>query len=298
MYVGVCAGSESMPKYFKKRFKAYYDHAPNAITYPDFNPDIIFLQIQAAKTGRVASSFICSIYRRKYPNAFIINWTGDKRNNVESWFYDCGKHVDITCFSNQDDVKDMLARGYRSEFLQIGMDTDIFYPAKCDKEIDIVFFANNHGRFPLSNERHRVINLLKRKYGSRFKLYGNGWGRQADGNLNGNEQAQRVEAEIYRKSKIAINLSHYDSSRYTSDRLFRAMFSGAFVISHPYRDYNLDFNNHFATYDSHQDLINKIDYYLHNEKEREKIAAKGCKYVHKNYTLDNMIDNIIKLAKQ
>jgi spore maturation protein CgeB len=300
LYIGVCAGSESMPKYFKRHFDNYQDFSPgNSIGQNiNFEPDIIFLQLQGARHGNTNSVDICRHYRQRFPDAYMINWSGDKRDNTEKWYYEAAKHVNISTFSNMEDVYNLQKAGYNSTFLQIGIDPEIFTPnGNNNKGYDIVFLANNHGHFPLSRYRADIAKYLKNTYKNQFGLFGNGW-RFGDGNLNGNEQMQRKEAALYRGSNIAISISNYNSERYTSDRLFRAMASGIMVLSHNYSGIEWDFEigKHLDVFSDKHDLKEKIDYYLTNSNDREQIARQGCDYVHANYTLNNMINNIKDLA--
>lgn len=302
LYIGVCAGSESMPKYFKRHFDQYQDISPgNAINAKvQFTPDIIFYQLQADKHGNESSVKVGEHYNKRFPEAFKINWSGDKRNGTEKWFFDFAKFVDVTTFSNEEDVNNLQKKGLRSEFMQIGIDPEIFTRSgEVSKAEDIVFLANNHSGFPLSQERQKIASLLNINYGNKFGLYGIGW-RKGSGNLTGDEQMQRREATLYRGAKIAISVSNFNAKRYTSDRLLRAMASGVMVLSHNYKGIELDFmpGEHLDVFNNHNELQEKINYYLANPQKRKQIALSGCQYVHKKFTLDNMFGQIKKLYNE
>ena len=153
--------------------------------------------------------------------------------------------------------------------------------------------ANNYGHFPLSGLRRNSANILRHRYGNRFSLLGTGW-QHATGNLNGN---QLGEAHFYSGSKIGVNISHFDSDRYSSDRIFRIMGSGCFCLSHHYKGIEKDFKvgQELVTFDSPSDMVKKIEYYLQNPGERTQIAQNGYKKVHEQYEYDHMIDNIIEI---
>lgn len=72
------------------------------------------------------------------------------------------------------------------------------------------------------------------------------------------------------------------------------MGSGIFVISHHYKDIEKDFNigEHLVTYNDHNDLKDKISYYLNNTEERNQIALNGMNYVHSKFTFNDMAKNI------
>ena len=108
------------------------------------------------------------------------------------------------------------------------------------------------------------------------------------------------EAEIYRTSAIAINCSHFNYSRYSSDRLFREMASGAFVLSHAYKDYDIDFENkkHLVVWNDIPELIEKCHYYLGNKSERDIIAKQGCDLVKNTANWDFRIKQFLQLINK
>lgn len=258
-----------------------------------FNPDIVFIQIQSPNI--ILPETISKI---RETGAFVMNWTGDVRSEIHSWFKEFG--ADVTLFSNMPDVIKMTEEGYNADYLQIGIDPKIFTPegsiVKCQ---DIIFLGNNYGAeaFPLSQYRIDIVEALKNRYGSRFGVYGNGWGDYTDGEVN---SSQITEAAIYRGCKIAINCSHFNYSRYFSDRMIRLMGSGAFCLSHNYNDIDKDWDigEDLVTFDNIDGLIQKCDYYLKNNTERNIIAATGCNKTHKTFRYSNMVDNISKIYKK
>jgi len=248
-----------------------------------FDPDIVFMQTQSDNPE------LLSLVAEMSKKSVVINWSGDVRDPIPEWYYKFDKYC-VTCFSNMRDVRQM-----NGEYLQIGIDPEIYYFQKKEKIYDIVFMANRSMSFPLSPYRIQVVEFLKRKYGDRFKIFGNWPG--ADGNLM---KSQHEEAEIYRHSKIGISVSHFDIERYFSDRLLRIMACGCLALSHHYTDIELDFKpgEQLETFKDFDELKRKIDYYLANDRERELIAARGILKVQRSFTTKNMVQDIIKIYKK
>jgi hypothetical protein len=99
-------------------------------------------------------------------------------------------------------------------------------------------------------------------------------------------------------SKICFNQSmSYDINA----KYFEILSSGSFMLTnynenfHKFMEYNEDINKMF--YFSEEDLGEKIEYYLHNEKEREKIALRAKTYVKSKHTYENRADYILKTLK-
>lgn len=301
LHIGLCVGSESMPKYFDRQTN-YSEFYLNGSLIDNLNnlkeaPDYIFIQIQNDKYdgNRSTLGLIPSLQRLKEMGSFIINWTGDKRHSIPSWMYPFAGVVNVTCFSNEDDVLEFQRRGYNAEFLQIGIDEDIFKPNgdTINTEAEIIFQANRTTHFPLSHERDEMVKTLQSKYGNRFAVYGNGWN---NGGKSTNA-SQHEEAKVYRSAKIAINHSQFNSKRYTSDRMFRILGTGTFCLSHNYNGIEQDFENdkHLVVYNNVNDLIQKIDYWLENEEKRNEIANEGQKHCYENFTYTQMVNQILKL---
>lgn len=249
------------------------------------NPDIIFLQIQNDHT-------ITEETAKRLSEWFVMNWTGDVRQPIPRWFYNIGKHIDLTCFSNEHDVNvfntELAGKG---EYLQIGIDPEIYKIGYSKVECpDIVFMGNNYGNsFPLSEKRRELALIMRKHFGRNFTVYGNGWQ-----GYNSLMHSQPLEAQHYNSCKIAINYNHFDLDRFSSDRIFRILGSGAFCLSQHYTGIEKDFEVgvHLDTFKDFNELIQKTSYYLQNENERNKIADDGHLLCHSKFTFDNMAKNI------
>lgn len=238
-----------------------------------FKPDVFFCQIQ--RDGIITPNLLNSIPCLK------INWTGDVRAPLPDWYIRMGKYFNLTLFTNTTDVDTIRKHGITADYFQVSADTNIYRPDGIkDKSHEIVFMGNNYAdTFPLSKLRREMVHTLQKKYGDRFHAYGDGWGGKHT-NYN-----QLKEAEIYRGCKIAINLSHFDYGRYSSDRIFRIMMCGAFCLTHSYKDLRIDFpiktNDTFSHY---EEMIDSIEYYLYNQQERIEIANNGYHHVMQHHT--------------
>lgn len=303
LHLGLCVnpnGYSSFPHAFKQVVgeENYRELPPN---HPNFNteavllcnsfkPDIVFMQIQ---TENVISKAACE--QMKSTGAFVINWTGDKRNIVPTWMVDLAPFVSLTAFSNMDDVNTMRALGFKSEYLEIGYDETIYTPiGEAYNVPEIVFMGNNygHGYFPMSSFRIQMVEFLTKEYGNHFGVYGNGW-QNAKGNVNG---SQIEEAKHYRGAKIAINVSHFDSLNYNSDRLLRILGSGCLCLSYNHLGMKQTYNNSVDYFKDFTELKTKIDFYLSNKINKDIISGIGNDFVLNTFTFKHQVENIINLA--
>lgn len=256
-------------------------------------PDIIFIQIQRPNILNI------EIAKKLSQIGFVINWTGDVRAVLPQWMIDVGKHIQLTCFSNMVDVYKAKEKGIKADYLDIGFDPERYnkHNIKFDCE-PIVFFCNSYGKqyFPLSKYRLDIVERLKREFGNEiFGVYGNT--PYAIKTFNSN---QIRESQQYNNCKIAINCSHFDYERYSSDRILRIMGSGAFCLSHNFKGIELDYKigEHLDVFNNIDDLVIKCKYYLENDSKRNEIANNGYKHIHQTKTFGHMAQNIIDLWRK
>lgn len=167
------------------------------------------------------------------------------------------------------------------------------YMVEVDERPDDVIFVGSKGYHPEWQYRPVLIDFLQANYQERFKRYG------GDSPL-GTTRGQALN-EAYAKSKVAIGDSlciNFDYPYYWSDRVYETLGRGGFII-HPYikgMEQHFTDGEHLVFYDFNDfpQLMEKIDYYIENEDEREKIRKAGHEHVKKNHTYKNRWEHIIK----
>jgi spore maturation protein CgeB len=253
-----------------------------------FNPDLIFMQIQTENILDIA------VIKRLSEIGFVINWNGDIRDDVPKWMIEAGQFIQLTTFSNMDDVKKCRSLGVKSDYLEIGVNTDIYKIHNVQKQQpEIVAHFNDYGNmFPLSQYRRDLVYGLQMEFGNNFGVYGNF--ENAKGNFN---KSQHEESLNYNRAKIAINCSHFNAERYSSDRLLRIMSSGTLALTHNFSGIEdvYQVGKHLVVFNDLNELISKCRHYLSNENERNEIALCGYEYVRDNFSFTMMAKNIIKL---
>ena len=261
-----------------------------AVQAATFRPDLTFLQIQTPNLlpGAVLSQI----------PGFTLSWCGDLRDETPEWAWKVAPHVSLNCFSNLRDVENLRSKGHPAEFLNIGFTTDVFTPdgEPRPETPEIVFLGTNYAnRFPCSAQRQKVVAAMRQRYGDRFAVYGGGWGPSDPFLL------EPEEAAAYRSCKIALDINHYQTvARFTSDRRFRAMGSGAFVIAnwHPGIEEDFEIGKHLVCFRSPDEIPDLVDHYLDHEDERKAIAAAGCAHVHANHSWDARMKEILNFSSK
>ena len=263
-----------------------------------YKPEIIFMQIQ---TPNIIDKKFINFINKIVPDCKIINWTGDVRMPIPKWFFDVGKSDYVyTCFTNQDNVNELRKKKINAHYLQIGYEHTIYTRngSVRNRMPKIVFMGNNYrDRFPNSKLRASMVDELYNKYGNDFCVYGNGWGNKYS-NKNNYMDMPHKEAEVYRSCLIAIGASHYDLAKYSSDRMYRAMGSGAFYLTKYYKNIEDEFNIgvDLDVWNDINELIEKIDYYLSNPSKIKAIADSGNKKVELEHRWQNRMSNLKEIV--
>jgi hypothetical protein len=157
-----------------------------------------------------------------------------------------------------------------------------------EKKIDILFVGgvnkSIHGE-----SRERLLSFLRDTYGDRFFWAG----------ANNSEQYRGNDlTDLIASAKIIIG-DCVDSPDYWSNRLYETIGRGGFII-HPHiegiEDHYTD-AEHFVTFERNNfaDLKKKIDFYLENPKERNRISTNGVQHTRKSHTLDHRAEFIMNI---
>jgi hypothetical protein len=156
-----------------------------------------------------------------------------------------------------------------------------------------VIFVGSKGYHHEHKYRPQLIDFLRKTYGKKFLHVG---GDGDTGTVRGSDLNQ-----IYAQSKIAIGDSlniNFNYPYYTSDRLFESTGRGGFTIYPGIKgleDYFEDGNEIvFYQHGNLQDLKTKIDKYLENDLERERIRLNGHERTKKEHTYVHRWTAILK----
>jgi spore maturation protein CgeB len=111
----------------------------------------------------------------------------------------------------------------------------------------------------------------------------------------------RVEMpKIFKASKINLNMTIKTIETGIPQRIFDIMGCGGFVITN-YQSEIMDYfvpGEDLVVYESLEDLISKVDYYLKHEEQRQKIAETGYRKVKSLYTVESRLKEIIEIVWQ
>ncbi len=155
-------------------------------------------------------------------------------------------------------------------------------------ELQRVFDIGWVGRssFQVHDSRQQILSILA----SRFRV--NDWKKS----YNFEEVA-----EIYRRSKIVVNIARDDFPQDANMRAFEAMAAGALLITRvPSELTAIGFEDgvHFVGYSNKAAITNLVRQYLSNEVARRRIAEAARDKVFREHTYDCRVNTLLHLIEE
>ena len=198
------------------------------------------------------------------------------------YIYETLSCYDKIFYFEGSDKRFFLKKNLPALFLPLCADNEVYYPIKCNKDIDISFVGN------LDKKRIEMLLRIKRKhpdysivvYGT-FPSFGGipfSMRKQMKQypNMFFNKNISPSEANVlYSRSKLCINLHHSQTKYGANMRFFELMASNScqIVDENPY--IKTQFSKCVLTYKNDDELFKLIDWYMKRKDKREIIAKNG-----------------------
>lgn len=257
----------------------------------------------------VNSSIIDFLNTKKFNKQKLtcdISFVGSLYNEAHN-FYERLANVNDYTKGYLDAIMEAQMRIYGYNFLEEVLTDDILQelfrvsPYANDKygvETPEYIYANYYlCRKITSMERIRLITKIGEKFPSRLKLF----------TINPNATFPNVKnmgvadyysemPYIFSHSKINLNISLKSIQSGIPLRCMDILGNGGFLLTNFQADF-LDFftpDEDFVYYSDTDDLLNKIDYYLSHEKERNAIAENGHEKVKRNHSFEKCFSKILQ----
>jgi len=177
-----------------------------------------------------------------------------------------------------------------------------FMPNLCDPDLEHLYnverkwhcevlFTGTNSHSKLSDQdqlRIEIINALRKK-----NLITT-WGGKGKPHIHGLDYLHAISG-----CKIALSINVYNDVRfYHSDRLINSIGCGAFVLAKYVPDSEILFQDkqHLRYFDTAQQCLELVDYYLAHEKERKEIAHRGMQHAHKVFNCQSIAQDVIDLV--
>lgn len=232
------------------------------------------------------------------PNTKTIIYLGDDDAAFETFSRYYVLFLDYAMVAQRKYLQEYKKDKLNNIVFSIGFDADYFKPIKLKKEYDVTFIGHPKTR---ESDRYEFLKFLKEK-GVNLVLFGWGWDNYPEfkdiykGPLDSEEMVK-----VLNKSKINLCFSkNHFGVPHIKAKLFEGDACKSFVLTEYCDEYPHLFkvNKEIVMFKDREDLLNKINYYLKNEKEREKIAQAAYSKVVKKYSVGADLDKLFRLIKK
>ncbi|HMS64416.1 MAG TPA: glycosyltransferase [Ignavibacteria bacterium] len=169
-----------------------------------------------------------------------------------------------------------------------------------DKKYEVTFVGSMSKK--LWNERVKIAEYISDKVD--FKWWGM---KNADETSRSsiNKAYQGITSglemfQIYKQSKIVFNdYPAMSEGAGVNQRMFEVMGTGSLLLTKDAENIRNNFpGDVFVTFRDEKDCLDKIKYYLKNEKEREEIALAGQKFILENYSYEKLMIEVDKVLRE
>lgn len=220
----------------------------------------------------------------------LIMWDSVRRGGSAEWQATLPFYDERYAFEYDDIAYTREKFGIAMKYLPLGYDDRYFYPQAVARDIDVTFIGSP------SQERLQLMEAVARHVASLGKrLYVAGrwydtrfWKKRAFRRrypylfqaVDNRILTQEQTAAVYRRSKIVLN-SNTPGHKSISPRTLEIMATGTMQLMNEGQEPHglIDLERDLVTYQSTEDLLAKIDYYLEHEDERLAIAQHAQRTV-------------------
>lgn len=143
-------------------------------------------------------------------------------------------------------------------------------------------------------DRIGILNMLAEQW--KVDLYTNSKTDELTGvNILGTVDYRNEMPQVFRKSKINLNMTLRSITSGIPLRALDICGSGGFLISNYQPEFEEYFNvgKEIVLYESQEDLKDKVQYYLTHDEERVDIAAAGYRKVKECFSYENMVEILL-----
>lgn len=180
-------------------------------------------------------------------------------------------------------VAEFEEHGANSRRLIQGFEGERFFRADPSESQAVVFAGTR------SPDREHLVSVL-RAANIEVKCFGVGWDTKP-------VFTDELVAE-YQDAAIVLNFCR-DNSIF-SVRVVQAMACGAFVLSQRCDDLAKYFHigEHLDQFETPEQLVDKVNYYLENPEQRIQTAERGAEHVHENFTWVQLMSELLAMTER
>lgn len=254
----------------------------------NYRPDVIIFRAAVRKLDEE----IIIQAKRAAPNAAIVSWSISMYSEVHPNILSCAKHADL--FISTSGGKNL------ERYKKAGIKRCAYMPYPCDPDLehryevdgkwksDLLFTGQLDRKLPGQGPlRTELIKLLSEKRNLTV------WGCLGKPQIHGMDYIYAING-----AKIGISINCYNDVRfYHSSRFMNYLACGTMVLAKYVPDSDCLFadGKHLRYFETAQQCLEFVDYYVEHEEERFAVANAGMNRAHSEFNCVAIAQDIIEL---
>jgi len=222
----------------------------------------------------------------------VFVWTFDNMDRF-SWFYDYARECDLW-------LGEELGRKSRWEreglpfyyFPYHAVPPEVFHPTPQGKIYDVVFTGTPYG-CEYNPDKFELLMAIQDRFD--LHVFGNnkeGWATRGIKNVH-DPMFDKDLSDLYSKSRVVIAISNVQCEGYWSIRTSQALMCGAFTLVRFTPQMEKELKDNVIYFQDIPECLEKIEYYLNDYEEREKVAYKGHEFALMNLTTEQRLKELL-----
>jgi len=278
----------------------------------DFRPDYFFFGIHFNMGQDVLRAFKAASPDTK----FIMHYT-DQRNSLSKHVRQYGGLLDAILVTNRDGADFSRYRAYGFDIVKTfydGVDVGVYRPKPVKPFFDVYFGGNNFYELEMDLRRRGQSTFMLDKFtGAHFRsvfleqlalrhrlvVYGQwGWDK-AKFNFRPMLFCPR-EIDGMLEGKIIVSTFNLRFRGLITRKLLRSLSSGRLVVTEYCEGLEEHFENgkHLVWFNTMEEGLDLVRYYLEHDKERENIGREGRKLIAQRHTFHDRLVDFIKIMRE
>ncbi len=255
-----------------------------------YKPDILYIQ---------TPTYFSPIFLNKIKKRIKLLVAQIASNLPPLWFF---TPYDLVFSSLPEFVNFFKKNKIQAEYLKLAFEPEILNYLKKEENQYPITFVGSFSKYHL--EFIDILEEVIKKFPESVFIWGYGIENIKSDLIKKRYQGEAFGLDMYNilyNSQITINRHADFAKEYANNmRLFEATGTGAFLIT----DYKKNLNDLFKTgvevedYNNVEELNNKIEYFLKNDKERIEIAYNGQQKTLKEHTYEKRMQELVEIIKK
>lgn len=206
----------------------------------------------------------------------------------------------LVAMSNLGHIEMLREHGiHNAVFLPAGFSPSMHYPVAPRGERWDVAYIGGPGR---RGQRARLLAQIGLRFDTR--VFGRGWQHYHDRPPQlhvGGVVFPRKYRRVCANARIVLGLNEVNQvPYYSSNRVFLTLGCGAFHLTHYVPGLEEVFQDgvHLAYFRSPEECLEKVAFYLRNDRLRDEIAARGCELARREHRYFDRIRSILAMLRE